>query len=95
MVKNPPFNAGGTGLVPSQGPTCHGMWTKSMNITKQRDKITCPKTEPLNNSAWNITWGFPLALVVKNPTTNTGDVRDIGLIPGSGKPPEGGHGNPL
>ena len=36
-----------------------------------------------------------MALVVKNPPVNAGDVRDVGLIPGSGRSPEGGHGNPL
>ena len=35
-----------------------------------------------------------VALVVKNPSTNAGDVRDMGSIPGSGRSP-GGHGNPL
>ena len=34
-------------------------------------------------------------LVVKNPPTNAGDIRDAGLIPGSGRSPEGGHGNPF
>ena len=36
-----------------------------------------------------------MALVLKNPPTNTGDVRDAGLIPGSERSPGGGHGNPL
>ena len=36
-----------------------------------------------------------VALVVKNPPVNSRDARDAGLIPGSGKSPEGGHGNPL
>ena len=36
-----------------------------------------------------------LALVVKNPPANAGDLRDTGSIPGSGRSPEGGHGNPL
>ena len=31
----------------------------------------------------------------KEPTANAGDVRDTGLIPGSGRSPGGGHGNPL
>ena len=26
---------------------------------------------------------------------NAGDLRDMGLIPGSGRSPEGGHDNPL
>ena len=33
--------------------------------------------------------------MVKNPPANAGDTGDIGLIPGSGRSPGGGHGNPL
>ena len=36
-----------------------------------------------------------VALVVKNPPANAGDIRDAGSIPGSGRSPGGGHGNPL
>ena len=36
-----------------------------------------------------------LAAVVKNPSTNAGDTRDLSLIPGCGRSPEGGNGNPL
>ena len=36
-----------------------------------------------------------MALVAKNPAVNAGDIRDEGLIPGSGRSPAGGHGNPL
>ena len=36
-----------------------------------------------------------LVLVVKNPLANSGDVRDLGSIPGSGRSPGGGHDNPL
>ena len=36
-----------------------------------------------------------VALVVKNPPANAGDMRDVSLIPGSGRFPGGGHGNPL
>ena len=34
-----------------------------------------------------------MALVVKNLTVNAGDKRDSGSIRGSGRSPEGGHGN--
>ena len=37
--------------------------------------------------------GFPVALVVKNLPADAGDIRDAGLIPGSGRTPGGGHGN--
>ena len=33
--------------------------------------------------------------MVKNPPANTQDVRDAGSIPGSGRFPGGGHGNPV
>ena len=36
-----------------------------------------------------------VALVVKNLPADAGDVRDVGLIPGSGRPTGGGHSNPL
>ena len=42
-----------------------------------------------------IIWASQVVLVVKNPPANAGDVRDMGLIPGSGRSPGGGHGNPL
>ena len=40
-------------------------------------------------------WGFLGGSVVKNPPANAGDVRDMGLIPGSGTSPGIGNGNPL
>ena len=33
--------------------------------------------------------------MVKNLPANAGDIRDLGSIPGSGRSPGGGHGNPL
>ena len=33
--------------------------------------------------------------VVKNPSANVGDSGDMGSIPGSGRSPGGGNGNPL
>ena len=34
-----------------------------------------------------------MALVVKNPPANAGDIRDSGAIPELGKSPGGGHSN--
>ena len=36
-----------------------------------------------------------MALVVKNPPANAGDIRDVGSIPGLGRSPEEGKGYPL
>ena len=38
---------------------------------------------------------FKVTLVVKNLPSKAGDIRDAGLIPGSGRSPGGEHGNPL
>ena len=40
-------------------------------------------------------WGFPGALVVKNPPANVGDVRGAGSISGWKRSPGGGHGHSL
>ena len=43
-------------------------------------------------------WGLKIrgaSQVVKNPPANGGDVSDTGLIPGLGRSPGGGNGNPL
>ena len=36
-----------------------------------------------------------MAVVVKNLLASAGDMRDAGSIPGWGRCPGGGHGNPL
>jgi len=39
--------------------------------------------------------GFPGGSVIKNLPANAGESRDMGSIPGSGRSPGGGNGNPL
>ena len=39
--------------------------------------------------------GFPGGASGKELPANAGDIRDMGSIPGSGRSPGGGHGNPL
>ena len=36
-----------------------------------------------------------MVLMAKNPPANAGDIRDSGPIPGLGRSPAEGHGNPL
>ena len=38
-------------------------------------------------------YAFQGALVAKSLPANAGDLGDMGLIPGSGRSPGGGHGN--
>ena len=43
---------------------------------------------------WRL-WSFTCGAVGKNPSASAGDVRELGSIPGSGRPPGVGNGNPL
>ena len=40
-------------------------------------------------------WASQVLLVAKNWPANAGGIRDVALIFGLGRSPEGGHGNPL
>ena len=40
------------------------------------------------------TMGFPGDTAVKSPPANARDTGDVGSVPGSGKSPGGGNGNP-
>ena len=46
------------------------------------------KSKGGNGASW-------VVLVVKNTLGNTGDLRDVDSIPGSGRSPGEEHGNPL
>ena len=47
------------------------------------------------NTGKDVEWAFQVALVVKNLLANAGDIRDTGSIPGPGRSPGEGNGNPL
>ena len=50
------------------------------------------------NDFWKLVWSrraSQVVLVVKNPPSNVGDIRDEGSIPRSGNSLGAGHGNPL
>ena len=40
-------------------------------------------------------WSFPSGSVGKDCDFHAGEAGDMSLTPGSGRSPEGGHGNPL
>ena len=51
--------------------------------------------QQIKRSPCKCTGAFQVALVLKNPLANAGDVRDVCLIPGSRRSPGGRNGNPL
>ena len=50
---------------------------------------------PTCSSSSNNYIGFPGGSAVKNPSANARDIRDEGWMPGLGRSPGGGNGNPL
>ena len=60
---------------------CRQVWGQSLTIASR-----------MHNHVWKCSL---VALVVKNPFTNAGDLRDLGSIPGWGRSHGGGHGSSL
>ena len=68
---------------------CAGAKDKAAQDERERPRNAC-STERSNYK--DRLQASQVALVVKNPPADAGDA---GSIPESGRPPEGGHGNPL
>ena len=62
--------------------TYHVAWPKDKKKIKLSSHHVVPGTSQV-------------ALLVKNLPANAGDARDMDLIPGSGRSPGRGHGNPF
>ena len=56
--------------------------------------ICTTENDSVTNKQTTYTPGV-VVVVVKAPPASAGDAGDLGLIPGSGRTPRGGHGNPL
>ena len=89
-------------LCYSSGLTILPIMLSSKLIFKKRtleinDSVTrSPKIQPHRNTVIPIfLLAFPGGLVEKNPLANEGDIWDLGLIPGSGRFPQVGHGSPV
>ena len=81
---------------PWDKPQCKGS-LQSKGISCYSSSLCQALAKMLQTShlIWFLLYHCQVALVVKNPLANAGDVRDLDSIPGSGKSPGEGHGNPL
>ena len=66
-----------------------------MRMVYPRDQTMFGQTDGPHWASYQLVGISQVALVVKNLPAKAGDVRDAGLIPGSGRPPGEGNGNPL
>ena len=69
-------------------------WTQLKQLSTHRPEGICGSI-PGNITSLTSGGASQEALVVKNPPANAGDVRDASSIPGLGRSPGEGHGNPL
>ena len=88
-------------VVKTTGPTpysseiiVHSIRKMSQTLGLNQGQFCCPG-DIWQRKPGNILEGFPGGSLVKNPPANEGDTGDVGSIPGSGKSPGGGNGNPL
>ena len=81
------------GSGPELGPLTFQVlrsWPGHTTTTRDVVGSTCGNNPQLPPAA-----GFPGGSVVKNPLANAGDKREVGWIPGLGRSPGAGNGNPL
>ena len=64
-------------------------------LTIHTRSLTVQKFGQVDLQKWGTDWASQVALVVKNPSANTGDIRDKSSVPGLGRSPAGRHSNPL
>ena len=69
-------------------------WTQLKQLSTHKPEGICGSI-PGNITSLTSGGASQEALVVKNPPANAGDVRDASSIPGLGRSPGEGHGNPL
>ena len=74
------------------GPSCDAYMSSVHWILDYYFHI--PLRTPVVCSTGTDTWASQVALAVKNPPSNAGNIKDSSLIPGLGRSPEDGHGNP-
>ena len=74
------------------GPSCDAYMSSVHWILDYYFRI--PLRTPVVCSTGTDTWASQVALAVKNPPSNAGNIKDSSLIPGLGRSPEDGYGNP-
>ena len=76
-----------------QNPRYEGAWWAAVyEVAQSRTRLKRLSSSSSSSSMYHSLIGFPGGSVVKNPPANAGDA---GLIPGLGRAPGEGNGNPI
>ena len=83
--------------TPTYAPTreVHLLQSVTLNYHLKSIVHSCCWTFHGFGQVYNDLWDFPGSTNYKELAAKTGDIRDAGLIPGLGRSPGGGYGNPL
>ena len=84
----------GASIQSGSGRDFHSCFMNTLCIYTHTYMYTCSYSCVLYVYCIYVVWVSKMVIVVKNLPTN-GDSRDTASIPGSGRSPGGGHGNPL
>ena len=71
---------------------CYYVKVELIDVRKQLEDVA---EHERDNGGLDSQRAFQAVLVVKNLHANTGDIKDVSSIPGLGRCPEDGNGNPL
>ena len=66
-----------------------------MHMSFSQERKETATGEKLFCSTIMFNWASQVARMEQDPLATAGDIRDAGSIPGLGRFPRGGHGNPL
>ena len=81
--------------LPPPLPISHKLGGVAKKLKNGKQKINFTEWEKIFEIKYMIRGASQVVLVVKNPPTTAGDIRDTGLIPSLGRSPGGGRSNPL
>ena len=65
------------------------------HLSRHGSQKVSDSTDQLTLTSTGVVGVSQVELVVKSPLAKAGDIRDMGSVPGLGRSPGGGHGNPL
>ena len=76
--------------------TCiSSVWIETLDSGTSRTPYSPEKEKGFLAQPYSCPWDSQVVLAVKNLPASAWNVRDLGLMPGSGRSPTGRHGNPF
>ena len=82
-------------IISTSSPLSNAWYTASVYLTTSSLLPVIPLLSSIFSQCLLMRWALQAASVAKNPSPSAEAIRDVGLIPGSGRSPGGRNGNSL